>query len=120
MQRVTVCAILFVTVYLFMHISKLSEFIQLDVPSNNLLLILNEFGTLFERLEELEIQYSQALANNFAQQVIRSPYVQSDSHCILFACSPVSFPLQIDLKFCKLIRIFVKSDLRPPWHTTGI
>ena len=49
-------------VYLFLHVSKLSEFIQSDVPSNTLLLIPNEFGTVFERLErleELEIQYSQ-------------------------------------------------------------
>ena len=46
------------------------EFIQSDVPSSTLLLpIPNEFGTLFElgvqrleTLEELEIQYSQALA----------------------------------------------------------
>ena len=52
-----------------MHVSKLSEFIQSDVPSNTLLLIPNEFGTVFElgvqrleTLEELEIQYSQALA----------------------------------------------------------
>ena len=53
---------LFVAVDLFMHVSKLSEFIQSDVPSNTLLLIPNEFGTVFERLErleELEIQYSQ-------------------------------------------------------------
>ena len=45
-----------------MHVSKLSEFIQLDVPGNTLLLIPNEFRTVFERLgtlEELEIQYSQ-------------------------------------------------------------
>ena len=52
-----------------MHGSKLSEFIQSDVPSNTLLLIPNEFGTVFElgvqrleTLEELEIQHSQALA----------------------------------------------------------
>ena len=52
-----------------MHGSKLSEFIQSDVPSNTLLLIPNEFGTVFElgvqrleTLEEPEIQYSQALA----------------------------------------------------------
>ena len=52
-----------------MHVSKLSEFIQSDVPSNTLLLIPNEFGTVFElgvqrleTLEELEIQYLQALA----------------------------------------------------------
>ena len=39
-----------------------TEFIQSDVPSNTFLLIPNEFGTAFERLErleELEIQYSQ-------------------------------------------------------------
>ena len=45
-----------------MHVSKLSEFIQSGVPSDILLLITNEFGTVFERLErleELEIQYSQ-------------------------------------------------------------
>ena len=50
-----------IAVDLFMHVSKLSEFIQSDVPSNTLLLIPNEFGTVFERLErleELEIQYS--------------------------------------------------------------
>ena len=41
----------FLPVYLFMHVSKLSEFIQSDVPSNILLLIPNEFGTVFERLE---------------------------------------------------------------------
>ena len=51
-----------------MHGSKLSKFIQSDVPSNALLLMANEFGTVFEsgvqRLEtlELEIQYLQALA----------------------------------------------------------
>ena len=54
---------------LFTHSSKLSEFIQSDVPSNTLLLIRNEFGTVFklgiqrlETLEQLEIQYLQALA----------------------------------------------------------
>ena len=51
-----------------MHVSKLPEFIQSDMPSNNLLLIPNEFGTVFElgvqrleALEELEMQCSQAL-----------------------------------------------------------
>ena len=43
----------FVVVYPFMHVSKLSEFIQSDVPSNNLLLIPNEFETIFERLKEI-------------------------------------------------------------------
>ena len=54
-----------------MYGSKLSEFIQSDVPSNALLLIANEFGTVFElgvqtleTLEELEIQYSQALTKS--------------------------------------------------------
>ena len=46
--------------------SKLSEFIQSDVPSNISLLIPNEFGTVFElgiqRAEALEEQYSQLLA----------------------------------------------------------
>ena len=52
-----------------MHGSNLCEFIQSYVPSNTLLLIPNEFGTVFElgvqrleALEELEEQYSQALA----------------------------------------------------------
>ena len=36
------------SVDLFTHGSKLSEFIQLDVPSNTLLLIRNEFGAVFE------------------------------------------------------------------------
>ena len=43
---------------LFTHGNKLSEFIQSDVPSNTLLLIPNDFGTVFElgiqRLETLE------------------------------------------------------------------
>ena len=33
---------------LFTHGSKLSKFIQSEVPSNTLLLIPNEFGTVFE------------------------------------------------------------------------
>ena len=53
-----------------MHDSTLSEFIrQSEVPSNTLLLIPNELGTVFEldvqrweTLEELEIQYSQAFS----------------------------------------------------------
>ena len=62
LDRVPTTSYRVVAVYLFMHVSKLSEFIQSDVPSNTLLLIPNEFGTVFERLErleELEIQYSQ-------------------------------------------------------------
>ena len=49
---------------------------QSDVPSNTLLLIPNEFGTVFElgiqRLEtlhQLEIQYSQALASHICLPV---------------------------------------------------
>ena len=49
--------------------SKLSEFVQPDVPCNTLLLIPNEFGTVFElgvqrlkTLEELEIHHLQTLA----------------------------------------------------------
>ena len=45
---------LFVAVYLFMHVGKLSEFIQSDEPGNTLLLTPNELGTVFERLETLE------------------------------------------------------------------
>ena len=79
-----------------MHASKLSEFIQSDVPSNTLLLIPNELGTVIERLEtleELEIQYSQELAKA-EQETIQSHnglfnYVQSDSHLILFDCVQV-------------------------------
>ena len=66
-----------------MHVSKLSEFIQSDVPSNNLLLIPNEFGTgfeRFERLEELEIQYSQALGK---PETIFSKRLASHSVCVL-------------------------------------
>ena len=64
-----------------MRVSKLSEFIQSDVPSNTLLLIPNEFGTVFERLEELEknIQYSQALAKP-EEEIF---FFQTDSHRIL-------------------------------------
>ena len=78
-----------------MHVSKLSEFIQWDVPSNTLLLIPNEFGTLFElgvqRLETVEETRNTIFAgtredgarNNFAQRVIRK---HLRSHRILFAC----------------------------------
>ena len=52
-----------------MHISELSEFIQSDMASNTFFLTRNEFGAVFElgvhrleTLEELEIQYSQAIA----------------------------------------------------------
>ena len=73
------------------------------VSSNTLLLIPNEFGTVFELgvqilkwLEELEMQNSQALEKperekNSHNRFIRSTYVQSDSHRILF---PVSISLQ--------------------------
>ena len=72
--------------------------------SNARTLIPNELGAVFElgvqrleSLEQLKVQYSQALAKperekNFAQQVIRSTYVQSDSHRNL--SSPVSLSLQ--------------------------
>ena len=53
-----------------MHVANLSDFIS-DVPGNTLLLIAIEFGTVFElgvqrlgTLEQLEIQYSQALAKS--------------------------------------------------------
>ena len=52
--KIAVWAILFVAVYLFMHVGKLSEFIQSDEPGNTLLLTPNELGTVFERLETLE------------------------------------------------------------------
>ena len=68
-----------------MHVRKVSEIIQSDEPSNFLLLIPNEFGTVFkrlERLEELEMQYSQPERKQFRVQVIRSTYVQRDSHRI--------------------------------------
>ena len=75
------------------------------MPSNTLLLIPNEFGTVFElgvqrleTLEELEIQYSQELAKTERETVSHnrllyntSTYVHSDSHRIL---SPVSLSLQ--------------------------
>ena len=55
-QRITAWAILFVAVYPIMHVSKLSELFQSGVPSNSLILIPKEFGTVFERLERLEEQ----------------------------------------------------------------
>ena len=84
-----------------MHVSKLSEFIQSDVPSNTLL-IPNEFRTVWdvqrlETLEELEIHgYSQALAK---------PERETNSHNMLLEaltfkatriafCSSVSLSLQ--------------------------
>ena len=43
-----------------MAVLKLPEFIQSDMPSNTLLLIPNEFGTVFElaiqRLETLDLE----------------------------------------------------------------
>ena len=57
-----------------MPVSKLFEFIQSDVPSNTLLLIPNEFRTVFESLEALEelifVETRKAGARkNFAQQL---------------------------------------------------
>ena len=69
-----------------------------SMSSNILLLMPNEFGTVFEMavqrletLEELEIQYSQALAKPERETIShnrsynRSTYVQSDSYRILLA-----------------------------------
>ena len=87
-----------------MHGSKLSEFIQSDVPSNTLLLIPNEFGTVFElgvqrleTLEELEIQYSQALAklerreSNSYNRLLEA--LTTFKATRIAFCSPVSLPL---------------------------
>ena len=84
--------------YISIHapsISNLSDFIS-DVTSNTLLLIPIEFGTVFELGVQRNIRRTRntifagtrqvGARNNFAQQVIRSTYVQSDSHRILFAC----------------------------------
>ena len=92
-------------IYSYKSVSYSCAFIQLDVPSNTLLLISNKFRVLFElgiqrleTLEELEIQYSQALAKPEQETISynrllynRSTYVQSNSHRIL---SPVSLSLQ--------------------------
>ena len=65
---------------LFMHGSKLSEFIQSDVPSGTLL-IPNEFELGVQRSETLkDLEYSQALA-------------KPERETITF-CSPVSLSLQ--------------------------
>ena len=84
-----------------MHGSKLFAFIQSDMASNTLLLIPNKFGTFFdlgvqklETLEQLEIQYSKALAKperkTFSQnrllEALRITY--RDSHRI---CLPVLY-----------------------------
>ena len=86
-----------------MDVSKSIRVIQLDVPSNNLLLIPNEFVTLFElgvlrleTLEQLETQYLQALAK---------PERETNSYNTLLEaltfkatrvsfCSPISLVLQ--------------------------
>ena len=75
-------AILFVVVYLFMHV-------RLSYPSLfsrtclvTLLLIPNEFGTVFEKIRRIRRTRNTIFAagarNNFAQQVIGSSCVQSD------------------------------------------
>ena len=80
-----------------MHVNKLSEFIQSDVPSKTLLLIPNEFGTVFERLETLEElifagSRESGARNNFAQQVIyRSTSITFKA---VRLCSSVSLSLQ--------------------------
>ena len=84
---------------LFTHDSELSEFIQSDAPSDTLLLISNEFGTVFElgiqrleTLEQLEIQYSQALAKPVSNILIS---IYRDSHrASLFLTTTVSLSLQ--------------------------
>ena len=77
-----------------MHVSKLSEFIQSDVPSNTLLLIPNEFGTVFELgVQRLERLFRRTRNTIFAG--IAKPERETISHDsllealttrILFAC----------------------------------
>ena len=54
-----------------MHVSKLSKFIQSDVPSNTFLLIPNELGTVFESLERLEEHTRNTI---FAARATRSTF----------------------------------------------
>ena len=77
-----------------MHSNKLSVRVYSVVPSNTLLLIPNEFGTVFElgvqrleTLEELEIQYSQALAKPERETILHNRLFYNLS-------SPVSLSLQ--------------------------
>ena len=57
---------------LFMDGSKLSEFIESDVPSSTLLLIPSEFQTVFERLERLERTINTIFAARFSAALLVS------------------------------------------------
>ena len=85
-----------------MHVSKLPEFIiQSDVPSNTLLLIPNEFGTVFElgvqRLEilEIEIGYSQALAKPERETVSHNSLLE----VLTFKATRIAFCLPVFSRF---------------------
>ena len=82
-----------VIVYLFMHVSKLSEFIQSDVPSNTITdtkWIRNSSWIGRSKISNIRRTRKKILANTREagarnkQQVITS--TESDSHRILFAC----------------------------------
>ena len=95
-----------------MHVSKLSEFIQSDVPSNTLLLIPNEFGTVFElgvqrleTLEELEIQYSQALAKTERETVSHNRLL---IQALTFTATRIAFCLPF-LYRCNLLHRSINS-----------
>ena len=57
---------------LFMDGSKLSEFIESDVPSSTLLLIPSEFQTVFERLERLGRTINTIFAARFSAALLVS------------------------------------------------
>ena len=77
-----------------MHrVGNLSDFIS-DMPSNTLLLIPNEFGTVFEfgvqRLEtseEQEIKYSQALAKPEREKISHNTLLEA----LTFKATRISF-----------------------------
>ena len=86
-----------------MHVSKLSEFIQSDVPSNTLLLIPNEFGAVFElgiqrleTLEELKIQYSQALAKTERETISHNMLLEALN---TFKATRIAFCLPVFFRF---------------------
>ena len=95
---------------LYCLIFALSEFIESDVLSNTLLLIPNEFGTVFElgvqrleTLEELEIESLQALARPERQTISHNRLLEAlsrskrlASHSVRLS-SPVSLSLQCAL-----------------------
>ena len=100
----------FLSLFIYSCTSVSYRSILSDMPSNTLLLIPNEFGTVFELgvqrlqiLEKLEIQYSQELTNPERETISHSRLLEHSrskrlvSHSVCLS-SPVSLSLQSPLQ----------------------